>query len=307
MFGNIFDIQRFSVHDGPGIRTTVFMKGCGLRCRWCHNPEGIVFGSQLRFFSELCINCGKCGEVCPDSVHIFGKDGRHTVSFDKCSLCKKCTEVCPAKALEISGRLISSDELVNIIEADSAFYGTKGDADAGGVTFSGGEPLLQADFIAETERLLKTSGKTPSAAVDTAGYVPFSAFLEVMPYTDYFLYDLKAVDANIHKAATGAENSVILENLSKLDRECTFQKIYIRIPVIPGVNDNEYEMEKLSQIVYGLRNVERVTLMPYHSLGKEKYQQVGAEYNFDFSKKIERAAIKEFADIFTSKGIPVKN
>lgn len=308
MFGKIFDIQRFSVHDGPGIRTTVFMKGCNLRCKWCHNPEGLIRESQIRFFAGFCVNCKQCSQVCKNSVHVFEKEeSKHTVLFDKCLACKKCIDVCPANALEFSGTLISAEELVNIVEADSIFYGKKGEYDAGGVAFSGGEPLLQADFIAETEKLLRRSGKTPSVSIDTSGYVSYSEFLKVLPYTDYFLYDLKAYDTKIHKMATGVDNSEIFSNLIALDKDCTFQKIYIRIPVIPDVNDSEEEMEKLSQFVCNLRNVEQVTLIPYHSLGKEKYQQIGLSYTFDFSKKIETDTIRKFADIFNSKGILVKN
>jgi len=274
--GIVFDIQRFSVHDGPGIRTTVFMKGCPLRCRWCHNPEGLLREPQLQFFEEDCIKCGACGKR------------------------KRLSDAaeCPSGALRVCGREMSTEEVMREIKKDIAFYGSEG-----GVTLSGGECLMQADFTSSILREAKAEGL--STAADTSGCADWSAFEKTLPFCDLYLYDVKCVDSSAHKEYTGADNSLIIENLKKLAK--TGKEIWIRVPVIPGFNDSEKEMDAISDLVSSLPRsaVTRVTLMPYHTLGASKYKTLGKEYPFDTSKRISDSSLLSFTEIFRSKGMTV--
>jgi len=272
MTGTIFDIQRFSVHDGPGIRTTVFMKGCPLRCKWCHNPEGLSSDITLQFFSDECIGCKLCGK-------------RSNLSD---------AQKCPSQALIVCGRTITSQELISEVLKDKDFY-----ADDGGVTFSGGECLLQPDFVAEVMALAKKEGLT--TAVDTCGFVPRSAFEKIADVCDLYLYDIKCIDADIHKAFTGVDNTIILENIRWLC-ECN-RKIWIRVPLIPDFNCSEKEITNIANFIASLPGVLQVTLMPYHSLGASKYKTLGMEYEYDTSKKVTDEQFSSFCKIFTDRNI----
>lgn len=272
MIGRIFDIQRFSLHDGPGIRTTVFMKGCSLSCPWCHNPEGLSFSVTPQFFSEKCISCGACR-------------GEHTLEN---------TELCPAEALCASGRDVTCDELFAEVMRDRDFYG-----EDGGVTFSGGECLLQADFVSEMLERFKESGIT--TAVDTAGYVPYESIGKTLPYTDYYLYDIKCVSAELHRNVIGKDNALILENFEKLS--ASGAKIFVRVPVIPDFNDNEAEMEKIAETVAGKEGVLGATLMPYHTLGKNKYETLGLVATYNTEKRIDSKVLEDYKEIFRKKGV----
>jgi len=244
MQGMIFDVQRFSVHDGPGIRTTVFFKGCPLRCQWCHNPEGLHAKAQLQYRKELCIGCGLCG--------------------------KRETEAdaarCPSGALTVCGKSITAQEIIREVMKDSAFYGAEG-----GVTLSGGECLLQPDFAAEILRLAKENGIT--TAVDTCGYVPWEAFEKVMDACDLFLYDIKTMDRDRHKKYTGVYPELIHENLIRLSQ--IDKPVWIRVPVIPGVNDSQEDILEIAHFLKPLRNIRNITLIPYHTLGRSKYETLG--------------------------------
>ena len=266
MTGRVFNIQRFSLHDGPGIRTTVFLMGCNLNCRWCHNPEGKQTEFRLQYDRKKCIGCGQCAAVCPEKVHSVTRNG-HTVKFDECIGCGKCIEICPAGALSFTGREYTAEELTAQICRDRNFY-----KDTGGVTFSGGEPLLQADFVAETARLCREQG-VPSVTVDTAGNVPRAAFEKVLPYVDHFLFDVKAAGEEVHIAGTGVSNRQILENLRWLDRQG--KNIHIRVPVLPGVNDDPGEIRRIGDVVHSLQSVRELRLLPYHTFGREKYETIG--------------------------------
>lgn len=270
--GRIFDIQRFSVHDGPGIRTTVFMKGCPLHCPWCHNPEGLSYAVQHRFLKEECIGCGCCG-------------GKHT---------KENAALCPTEALQIVGRDVSSEELLCELLRDRDFYGSDG-----GVTFSGGECLLQHEFVAEMLRLVK--GKGISTAVDTSGAVEWSRIEATLPHTDIYLYDIKCASPDTHEKFTGLDNRLILENLERLD-ECG-KRIFIRTPVIPSFNDDIEEMKKIAHILSRLTNVERLTLIPYHTLGKNKYETLGEKPPFNTDERISNEKLEEYKEIFIENGI----
>ena len=225
----IFDIERNSFVDGPGIRTTVFFKGCNLKCAWCHNPESQSFKPQMMFYRDKCTGCGKCKEKCPNNL-------------EKCDLCGNCTIYCPAEARRVCGKEYTPDEVLAEVIKDKAFYDNSG----GGVTFSGGECMLQIDFLLEILKKCKQNGI--STAVDTAGHIPFESFEKILPYTDMFLYDFKIFDSQKHKKYIGVGNELILENLAKLLNMGA--KVYIRIPVIEGVNDSIEEMQQIKAFLY---------------------------------------------------------
>ena len=244
-----FDIQRNSFVDGPGIRTTVFFKGCNLRCAWCHNPESQSAKPQMMFYKDKCTGCGKCKSVCP--YHL-----------EQCELCGKCTLYCPVDARKVCGKEHTVDEVLKEVLKDQAFYETSG----GGVTFSGGECMLQIDFLAEILKKCKENGI--HTAVDTAGHIPFESFEKILPYTDLFLYDIKIFDSQKHKQYVGVSNELILENLKKLfERKA---KLWIRIPIIPDVNDSIEEIQKIKDSL-------KKELLPYHAMGENKYRAIGKE------------------------------
>lgn len=275
MEGMIFDIQRFSVHDGPGIRTTVFMKGCSLRCGWCHNPEGLRMEPQVQFFREHCIGCGRCG-------------GQRELEN---------AHRCPAGALKRVGQSVTPEDLLEQVLADFDFYGSEG-----GVTFSGGECLLQAPFVKHMLQLLKAQGVT--TAVDTCGNVPWEHIEMVLPYCDTWLYDIKCADPERHRRYTGSDNSRILKNLEKLGS--TGANIWIRVPVIPDFNDDHAEMEHIAQIAASIPGVSQVTLMPYHTLGKSKYATLGLPPGYDTDKTVSQSRLSALKTLFTDQGLMVE-
>ena len=251
--GRIFDIQKFSVTDGPGVRTTVFFKGCNLRCRWCHNPESQHMKRELLFYKEKCTACGSCA--------------RHCRTPQRCALCGSCTHYCPTNAREIAGRDVEAEALVAEIMADRLFYESSG----GGVTFSGGECLLQADFL--LDMLQRCKEQKLHTAVDTAGAVPYEVFEKILPYTDLFLYDIKCIDEELHLAGTGVSNRLILENLRRLSRE-TSCEIIVRIPVVGGFNDSDEELRRMADFLRPLR-LSAVEPLAYHKMGEGKYAALG--------------------------------
>lgn len=256
MKATIFDIQRASYVDGPGIRTTVFFKGCNLRCAWCHNPESQSPKPQMLVYKNKCTGCGKCKEKCPNNL-------------EKCELCGKCTLYCPHDAREICGKEYTVDEVIREILKDKAFY----DNSDGGVTFSGGECMLQIDFLEEILKECKKNGI--HTAVDTAGHVPFGCFERILPYTDLFLYDVKCFDSKKHKDYTGVSNELILSNLKRLLE--SGKNVWIRIPIIPTVNDTEEEMLTIKTFLSSCGMPEKVELLPYHAMGEHKYAAIGKE------------------------------
>ena len=240
--------------DGPGIRTTVFFKGCNLHCTWCHNPESQSAKPEMMFYKNKCGNCGKCKEKCPNSL-------------ESCELCGKCTFYCPNDAREICGKDYTVDEVLREIRKDKTFYKTSG----GGVTFSGGECLLQIDFLEAILKECKRNGI--HTAVDTAGHVPFVCFERILPYTDLFLYDIKCYDSEKHKKYTGTSNELILSNLKRLLQ--SGKAIWIRIPIIPDVTDNEEELLTIKAFLSSYGCPEKVELLPYHDMGEHKYAALG--------------------------------
>ena len=253
MKGLIFDIERNSYVDGPGIRTTVFFKGCNLKCAWCHNPESQDFRPQMLFYRDKCKGCGKCAQVCPTPKN--------------CTFCGKCTFFCPADAREVCGKEYTVDEVFAQIIKDQAYYDNSG----GGVTFSGGECMLQIDFLQAL--LKKCKENNIHTAVDTAGHVPFESFEKILPYTDLFLYDVKLFDGEKHKKYVGVGNERILENLKKLLE--VGANIWIRIPVIAEINDRLEEMQAIKNFLTTWGDPEKVELLPYHAMGEHKYSAIG--------------------------------
>lgn len=268
MKATIFDIQRNSFVDGPGIRTTVFFKGCNMRCKWCHNPESQSAQKQMMFYKDKCIGCGKCAEVCPNQLK-------------KCDFCGKCELYCPADARKVCGKEYSVDEVFNEIAKDKMFYENSG----GGATFSGGECMLQIDFLREI--LKKCKNNNINTAVDTAGAIPWKYFESIIPYTDLFLYDIKTFNNDVHKKFTDASNELILNNLKKLfEHEAT---VSIRIPIIPTVNDTVEEMRKIKEFLAPYKPI-NIELLPYHKMGEHKYMALGmniTSFNIPSKEKME--------------------
>ena len=250
----IFDIERNSYVDGPGIRTTVFFKGCNLRCAWCHNPEGQSPKPQMMFYKNKCTGCGKCKEKCPNAL-------------EKCELCGKCTIYCPHDAREICGKEYTVDEVMREILKDKVFYENSG----GGVTFSGGECMLQIDFLEEILKVCKEKGI--HTAVDTAGHVPYEYFERILPYTNLFLYDVKCYDSEKHRQYTGVGNELILENLERL--LTTGKSVWVRIPIIPTVNDTVEEIQRIKAYISSCGKPEKIELLPYHAMGEHKFEALG--------------------------------
>jgi pyruvate formate lyase activating enzyme len=267
--GSIFDIMHYSTRDGPGIRTTVFLKGCPLGCLWCHNPESQARKPVVLYRQNLCIGCWECLEACPPGA-IRLQDGQPVVDSDLCNLCGLCAEACTAEARVLVGREASVAEVMAEIEKDTIFF----DESGGGVTFSGGEALMQRDFLLAL--LMACKEKGIHTGLDTSGFAPWPVLESVLPFVDLFLYDLKAVDDSIHQKFTGVSNRLILENLARLS--ALGRRILVRVPLIPGVNDGAEAIAALGRLAAGLPHLEGVELLAYHEAGVEKYRRLGREY-----------------------------
>lgn len=279
MKATIFDIERNSFVDGPGIRTTVFFKGCNLRCLWCHNPESQDLKPQMMFYKDKCMDCGKCKQICH-------------YNLERCDLCGKCTIYCPVDARKVCGKEYTVDEVLKEVLKDKAFYENSG----GGVTFSGGECMLQTDFLYEILKNCKENGI--HTAVDTAGHIPFEKFRKILPYTDLFLYDIKVFDNQKHKEYVGVSNELIFDNLKQLLKSDV--KVWIRIPVIAGVNDTEEEMQNMKDFLATNGKPEKIEILPYHAMGENKYRAIGKEPQI--FKTPDDKKIKKLKEIFALPG-----
>lgn len=262
----IVDIKRLAIHDGDGVRTTVFFKGCPLKCVWCHNPESISFKPQISYIPKKCVACGECVTICQNGAHVM-ENGQHVFYREKCTGCGQCENTCFGEALKFYGKKMTVNELLPILLEDKEFYENSG----GGVTISGGECLMQADFCAALLKELKKNHI--HTAVDTCGFVSRETLDKVIPYTDIFLYDVKAFDDDIHKRCTGQSNEVILGNLKYIN-SCG-KKIEIRIPYVPDFNSEE--IEKIALFLSGLENITKVKVLPYHNYAGSKYMALDME------------------------------
>jgi pyruvate formate lyase activating enzyme len=294
--GFIFDIQRFSVHDGPGIRTLVFFKGCPLACLWCSNPESQRFAPELLFDASKCVACGGCVEACPYGATRVSGDG---VQYDRerCAACGACAEVCPAEARTVAGRRVTAAEVVAEIVKDAPFFTNSG----GGVTLGGGEPLAQADFASEILKQCRVRGI--HTAIETGGHVPWPAFETILPLTDLFLYDVKHLDADAHRTQTGGDVTLILSNLERLVR--SRGAVTVRVPVVPGFNDTPEDIQVIAEHVARL-GLGEIHLLPYHRLGQNKYLLAGRRYEFAGGEKVAEARLEVLRAAVQAAGVLVK-
>jgi pyruvate formate lyase activating enzyme len=294
----IFDIQDLSVQDGPGIRTTVFMKGCPLKCRWCANPEGQKPYPELMHISALCNKTYNCISACPyNAVKKDDSESYPQFNRDKCKSCetRECIEVCPTRALKFAGKYLSLEELIKKIKPNLSFYKNSG----GGVTFSGGEPFLQIEFIKEF--IEQTSSFGLSVGVETCGMFDWNEVKDIIDKFDFFYFDLKCMDGEIHKRVTGSSNEKILESLKNLSEKYS-DKITVSIPVVPDVNDSESQIKHIAEYCYNI-GIKKLRLLPYHSLGENKYYDLGREYFMNKNLSVPLNQLNDFKTLVESLGI----
>lgn len=294
----VFDIQRYSLYDGPGIRTVIFLKGCPLHCAWCHNPESQAKTPELAFYSDKCSLCRACERVCPNNVHSF-ENSKHTINRNACIACGKCADYCNFSALRLIGKEYTIDEIMEEISKDEIFF-----AESGGVTFSGGEPFMQSEALLEL--LKRCKQKKYSVCIETSGFTNMDDIKKCAPYVDCFLYDCKETDVNNHKKYIGVDNALILGNLKLLNSLET--TVILRCPIIPNVNDRLEHFEKIAQIAERYSCIHSVELMPYHPLGIPKAEQIGKECRFSHQALLQKSQAKRYANIIqklTAKPVKV--
>ena len=262
----IFDIEKFAVHDGPGIRTVVFLKGCPLHCLWCHNPESHSFEPELLFHDAKCTQCRRCSAVCLQGCHAFGEDGQHRIDRERCLHCGRCTTECPTGALEIAGKPMTVPQVMEEVLADKVFY----DHSGGGLTISGGEPLAHADFTRELLAASRLAGV--NTCVETSGYAPWTQIEPLIPLVDLWLWDVKA-PPELHETLVGTPCDQIVENLRRLDSAGA--KTVLRCPLIPGINDSDEALRHIANLANSLDHLQWIDLEPYHPLGETKNARLG--------------------------------
>lgn len=291
--GVVFNIQKFSVNDGPGIRTVVFLKGCPLRCRWCSNPESQLCRVQILWDQKKCLGCGHCAAVCPHEA-IKLADGVVLIDSNACAGCRKCVPECPGHALKAEGERKSVEEVMRVVMQDLPFYEESG----GGITLSGGEMLAQPDFAAELLRAAKEEGL--NTCCETTGFAPKETFLKVIQNIDYLLFDMKHWDPVRHREGTGVTNDLPLQNM-KLAIELG-KEVLPRIPVIPGYNDSLEDAEGLALRLQEV-GADRCQLLPFHQFGENKYHMLGRKYEYEDTPALHREDLQEYLQIFPEHGI----
>lgn len=293
----LFDIRRFSIHDGPGIRTTVFFKGCPLHCAWCHNPESRTFTPELMLLPGRCTGCGTCAKLCPQgaSKNVNGK-----LSLDRslCQKCGQCVSACYADARQLVGSTYSVPEVMREILKDAVFYAESG----GGVTFSGGEPSAQAEALLELLIQCKEGGL--HTALDTCGYCEWETFERLLPYVDLVLFDLKHMNSDAHKQLTGVGNELILANLERIVLRNV--PVWVRIPLVPGQNDSPENLQAAARFLAGLPQAVRVCLLPYHRVAESKYANLGLMYKLPDLPEPTQTALEEASLYFSQAGFEVQ-
>lgn len=292
--GLIFNIQRFSIHDGPGIRTTVFMKGCPLKCKWCSNPESIATYPEIMTYDEKCLSCRKCLESCSVEAIFFSERGRE-IDRAKCNYCLQCAQVCPSGAIQRIGNYMTMDEVLKEVDSDLLFYQNSG----GGMTVSGGEPLLQWEFVRELCRRCKEKG-IPTA-LDTSGYVSWERMERVLEHVDLVLYDIKHTDTDKHKEGTGVDNELILKNAKKTAAKA---RTWLRVPLIPGYNDSDSDIRKLIEFALTI-DIEKISILPYHEWGTPKYPRLATVYQMEGTPIPNEDCLNRVKDLVKVSGLPV--
>jgi pyruvate formate lyase activating enzyme len=294
--GIIFDIQRFAIHDGPGIRTTVFFKGCPLQCPWCHNPESLAPDEEIMLWADRCLGCGACLDACQNEA-LARLDGRTVRISGRCRVCGACCGVCPAQAREIVGRRVTVDEVMQEIEKDVIFY----DESGGGATFSGGEPLMQPDFLDDLLRCCRRRGI--HTVVDTSCYAETDVVRRIRENTDLFLCDLKIMDPESHLRLAGVGNELILKNIRYLADNGA--RLIIRVPVIPGATDGDDNVARLAEFAGSLPGVERVDLLPYHAGGADKAARLAHGGDGYAASAPSARSVAKIAELLTTQGLRV--
>jgi pyruvate formate lyase activating enzyme len=292
----LFDIKRYSINDGPGIRVTVFFKGCPLSCKWCHNPESKSFKTEKLYNKNKCIGCKSCIEACPENALTLTEEFGIVTDFSKCTFHGACALVCPSKAVEMSGKNYSNEEVMKVILRETNIM----DSSGGGVTFSGGEPLMFPD---ELKELLKACGEEGiHRAVDTSGHAKLTTLQEIAPHTDLFLYDLKQMDSEIHKEFTGVTNELILENLKWI--ASSDKEYHIRIPLVKGVNTNQSNIEATIAFLLSLdKKPSVVGLLPYHNIASKKYEKLGKLYDETGMSELNQEEQNYLLQLFKNSGL----
>ena len=297
--GLIFDIRKYTLHDGPGVRTTVFFKGCPLNCLWCCNPESQVSRPELVWVRERCLGCDLCLAVCPADALQTTADGAKAIDHERCDRCGRCAERCPGEALNLIGRLVTVDEVLAEVTRDALYFESSG----GGLTLSGGEPLAQPGFAAELLWRYKHEEKGENTAVETCGFVEWSVFEGLAADVDLFLYDIKHMDPAEHLRLTGRDNRLILENARRLAQ--AGHALVIRLPLIAGINDRRENLEATADFALSLAEVKRIDLLPYHRLGEPKYLRLGREYPLGGLASLPAERVAQVRQVLEQRGLEV--